>query len=95
MKALASRFLDWGAFFLYQARFCCCYLFLKEIAYVVVCQSDAGQKERFDWLVTRWPFKNHSSGDFPGTAVVKNLPANVGDMGLIPGLGRSHMPWSK
>ena len=26
---------------------------------------------------------------FPGGSVVKNLPANVGDMGLIPGLGRS------
>ena len=26
---------------------------------------------------------------FPGHLVVKNLPANAGDMGLIPGLGRS------
>ena len=26
---------------------------------------------------------------FPGGSVVKNLPDNVGDMGLIPGLGRS------
>ena len=26
--------------------------------------------------------------------MVKNPPANVGDMGLIPGLGRSHTPWS-
>jgi hypothetical protein len=26
--------------------------------------------------------------------VVKNLPPNVGDMGSIPGPGRSHMPWS-
>ena len=30
--------------------------------------------------------------DFPGGAVVKNLPANAGDMGSSPGLGRSHMP---
>ena len=29
--------------------------------------------------------------DFPGGTVVKNLPANAGDMGSIPGLGRSHM----
>ena len=28
---------------------------------------------------------------FPGGAVVKNLPANAGDMGSSPGLGRSHM----
>ena len=26
---------------------------------------------------------------FPGGSVVKNMPANVGDMGSIPGLGRS------
>ena len=26
--------------------------------------------------------------------MVKNPPANAGDMGSIPGLGRSHMPWS-
>ena len=26
--------------------------------------------------------------------MVKNLPANAGDTGLIPGPGRSHMPWS-
>ena len=25
----------------------------------------------------------------PGGSVVKNLPANAGDLGLIPGLGRS------
>ena len=25
---------------------------------------------------------------------LKNPPANTGDMGSIPGLGRSHMPWS-
>ena len=33
-------------------------------------------------------------GDFPGGAVVKNLPASEGDTGLIPGPGRSHMPRS-
>ena len=30
----------------------------------------------------------HSMG-FPGGSVVKNPPANAGDMGLIPGLGGS------
>ena len=29
----------------------------------------------------------------PDGSVVKNLPANVGDMGLIPDLERSPMPW--
>ena len=31
---------------------------------------------------------------FPGGAVVENLPANAGETGSSPGLGRSHMPWS-
>ena len=35
-----------------------------------------------------------SLGGFPGGAVVENLPANAGDMGSSPGLGRSHMPRS-
>ena len=31
---------------------------------------------------------------FPGGALVKNPPADAGDTGLSPGLGRSHMPRS-
>ena len=31
-------------------------------------------------------------GDFPGGVVDNNLPVHAGDMGLIPGPGRSHMP---
>ena len=37
--------------------------------------------------------KNEAWG-FPGGAVVENLPANAGDTGSSPGLGRSHMPRS-
>ena len=37
--------------------------------------------------------QNYTLG-FPGGAVVENLPANAGDVGSSPGLGRSHMPWS-
>ena len=33
-------------------------------------------------------------GGFPGGAMVKNPPANAGDMGSSTGPGRSHMPWS-
>ena len=40
-----------------------------------------------------WHLKIHSGG-FPGGAVVENLPANAGDTGSSPGLGRSHMPRS-
>ena len=32
--------------------------------------------------------------DFAGGAVVKNPPANAGDMGSIPGPGGSHIPQS-
>ena len=35
-------------------------------------------------------FTSHQ-GDFPGGPVVKNLPANAGDKGLMSGLGRFHM----
>ena len=38
-------------------------------------------------------FKKHLWG-FPGGAVVENPPANAGDTGSSPGLGRSHMPRS-
>ena len=38
--------------------------------------------------------ENKRLGDFPGGAVVKNPPANAGDTGSIPGLGRYHMPRS-
>ena len=41
-----------------------------------------------------WHGQKTNKQDFPGGAVVKNPPANAGDTGLIPGLGRSHMPWS-
>ena len=34
------------------------------------------------------------SWDFAGGPVVKNLPVNAGDISSIPGLGRSHLPWS-
>ena len=35
-----------------------------------------------------------SRGDFPEGTVDRNPPANEGDRGSIPGLGRSHMPRS-
>ena len=38
--------------------------------------------------------ENNTLGNFPGGAVVKNLPANAGDTGSSPGPGRSHMPRS-
>ena len=49
--------------------------------------------ERSKVLHTNKSLKS-SAPDFPGGAVVKNPPANAGDTGSIPGLGRSHMPQS-
>ena len=50
----------------------------------------AGFLKRIYWYVKT---KEHCKG-FPGGAVVKNPPANAGDTGSSPGLGRSHMPRS-
>ena len=50
----------------------------------------AGKEERYRQA---WS-SNPDSWDFPGGAVVKNPPANAGDTGSSPGLGRSHMPRS-
>ena len=47
--------------------------------------NDEGQKAVVKWKTQKV--------DFLGGPVVKNLPANAGDMGSIPGPGRSHMPW--
>ena len=52
------------------------------------------------WSLASWnlglvgeTFKKEKQ-DFPFGAVVKNLPANAGDMGSSPGPRRSHLPWS-
>ena len=55
-------------------------------------------KERFQeggttWRVVRSLLKQQGWG-FPGGEVVENPPANAGDVGSSPGLGRSHMPRS-
>ena len=46
---------------------------------------------RYHPTPVRIPIIKKSTRDFPGGTVVKNPPANVGDTGLIPVLGRSHM----
>ena len=38
--------------------------------------------------------KKKNFRDFPGGTVVRDPPANAGDLGSSPGLGRSHMPQS-
>ena len=58
-------------------------------------ETAAGHVEILDYLcnfsidVKNIPLKNvlNLLGDFPGGPLVKNLPSNAGDMGLIPGRG--------
>ena len=48
----------------------------------------------FQMISNKLPLQKITAWGFPGGAVVENLPANAGDTGSSPGLGRSHMPWS-
>ena len=43
-------------------------------------------------IVLNWSSLKWGLWGLPGGSVVKNLPSNARDMGLIPGLGQSHMP---
>ena len=55
-------------------------------------KSDRERQISYD-MAYMWNLKKMVQG-FPGGAVVENLPANAGDTGSSPGLGRSHMPRS-
>ena len=56
-------------------------------------KEDITKNVRKDFEMDESQIKTCQRG-FPGGAVVENLPANAGDMGSSPGLGRSHMPRS-
>ena len=47
----------------------------------------------FFFFSGKWALKVHKA-DFPGGMEDKNLPANAGDTGSIPGPGRFHVPRS-
>ena len=47
----------------------------------------------YKYFLVECQIKNKNVG-FPGGAMVESLPANAGDTGSSPGLGRSHMPRS-
>ena len=56
-------------------------------------QASCGAFHAKDWLVNFYCAKIRDvKVGFPGAPVVGSLPCNAGDTGLIPGLGRSHMP---
>ena len=56
-------------------------------------KKEAETKKRKEYGDRKKKERDDRSGEgFPGGAVVENLPANAGDTGSSPGLGRSHMP---
>ena len=57
------------------------------------CGGQYGGSHSWKYIWEKKKFKKTHAG-FPGGQVVKNPPASAGDMGLIPGLGRPHMPQS-
>ena len=53
-----------------------------------------GIREITEFMRQKGSYEKNQIEDFPGGAVVKNPPANAGDTGSRPSLGRSHMPRS-
>ena len=62
----------------------------KEKSYIFI---SINAEKAFDKNQHHLMTKTRNRG-FPGGAVVENLPANAGDTGSSPGLGRSHIPRS-
>ena len=55
-----------------------------------IIQSEVSQKEKNKYHILMHIYGIYQNGidrDFPGGSVVKNLPANAGDMGSISGPG--------
>ena len=73
--------------------------FKKEENVQCILERFPSKMGKIKWWVLKWSFvtdvtdKNCVNGGFPGGPVVKNLPANAGDTGSVPGLGRSYMPY--
>ena len=54
------------------------------------CENISSNECKRKWTQDRWVFIwNHCWLGFPGGSVVKNPPASAGDVGSIPGSGRS------
>ena len=68
-------------------------LFLHISLRVKIAFEHKGQTQELKQIRVYFSHIKRCKG-FPGGAVVENLPANAGDTGSSPGLGRSHMPRS-
>ena len=64
----------------------CCTI--KRTNMYIMAIPEGERKERKDQNIA------NNMQDFPGGTVNKNPPANAGDMGSVPGLGRFHTPQS-
>ena len=63
----------------------------EDITIINIYAPNIGEPQYIRQMLTA--IKEEIEG-FPGGTVVKNPPANAGDMGSSPGPGRSHMPQS-
>ena len=66
-----------------------CYLnqcVLKHVSFSLMLHCNVSHRTTF--------LKTFNFWGFPGGTVVESPPANAGDTGSSPGLGRSHMPQS-
>ena len=59
-----------------------------------VAKKKQKQKQNIKLFNIFTPSQRMLDQGFPGGSVVENLPADAGDTGSSPGLGRSHMPRS-
>ena len=66
--------------------------FIGQVVYIIKCMLPTVSPSAN--IYEQPYFKNVSLGVSLVVQWLKNLPCNAGDMGLIPGPGRSHMPQS-
>ena len=57
-------------------------------------REEKKKKQRMGKPRLKETFKSRMTRDFPSGAVVGSVPANAGNTGSMPGLGRSYMPRS-
>ena len=74
-------------------KWCCLCLGLKSHSLFFCVPTSPLKHWQRNFALTYYPLsRERQKWDFPGGTVGKNLPANAGDTGSIPGPGRPHMP---
>ena len=58
----------------------------------ITIPSEVNQTNTIAYPLYVEPKKKKMMKDFPGDPVAKDLPANAGNMGSVPDLGRVYMP---